>query len=614
MPAMNTPAMRSVEVNAKDPDHLFLETLDSDSEHILYEELDSPFRAPKRQKLVRTDPRPNKLAALKGALNGVSSLFTPILKARDDHTSRNTKELLGKSYKLQQRGEWQEPFAMPTQDHEGIESPRSLGTAGRSFRAGSTATDDLETGSANGGVEGHPSVAPVLEYTGHVLLDEPSVKRVRGRPRKDGLPPGSVKKTEAVPLLNGAPESTKSSEKKKRGRPRKHPAAPPKYEAIEAAVSENDRPGSTGPLENISQDDNAIDSQGWSGKLAHQTSEPASHIQDPPAKRKRGRPRKQILPSSEKADSISSPTAPFDPFINVSKLNTSPNDPEVAGGRERRAPRRFAEEAVSISERKVPSHVLTPTKNGMGRPRERPKKAIIVGEQNGLNQMASSLEISFGGVPAQDSTVVSTAGDEQDIKSKTMNMQARLSAIPNSKGKKRGRPRKHPLAVPIFGLDREANASGTQIDQISEPIQPAAATSYQESTEALTASRKRGRPRIHQLIPNQPDEANSDAYVLDSIDVDIEGDILPAEGTPDYKSLFQRMRDDNLEGLNLKVGALRSLLLNRITQRERMRLVGVDQEYGKVHQLVEQTVAAGEGNSMLLIGSRGSGKTTVGLF
>jgi origin recognition complex subunit 4 len=40
-------------------------------------------------------------------------------------------------------------------------------------------------------------------------------------------------------------------------------------------------------------------------------------------------------------------------------------------------------------------------------------------------------------------------------------------------------------------------------------------------------------------------------------------------------------------------------------------LRGHDEELKKVHQVVEQTVLAGEGNSMLVIGARGSGKTTV---
>ncbi|KAL1626285.1 origin recognition complex subunit 4 [Neofusicoccum ribis] len=61
----------------------------------------------------------------------------------------------------------------------------------------------------------------------------------------------------------------------------------------------------------------------------------------------------------------------------------------------------------------------------------------------------------------------------------------------------------------------------------------------------------------------------------------------------------------------IALNLLKSLVLERITGKEPTPLIGLDEEYRKVHQLVEQTVSAGEGNSMLLIGARGSGKTTL---
>jgi origin recognition complex subunit 4 len=56
---------------------------------------------------------------------------------------------------------------------------------------------------------------------------------------------------------------------------------------------------------------------------------------------------------------------------------------------------------------------------------------------------------------------------------------------------------------------------------------------------------------------------------------------------------------------------LKTKLMEGLTGGRRLPLTGLDEEYQKVHQLVEQTVVAGEGNSMLIIGSRGSGKTTL---
>jgi origin recognition complex subunit 4 len=56
---------------------------------------------------------------------------------------------------------------------------------------------------------------------------------------------------------------------------------------------------------------------------------------------------------------------------------------------------------------------------------------------------------------------------------------------------------------------------------------------------------------------------------------------------------------------------LKTIVLERITAKRPSPLVGLNSEYKSVHQLIEQTVTAGEGNSMLLIGARGSGKTAL---
>lgn len=58
---------------------------------------------------------------------------------------------------------------------------------------------------------------------------------------------------------------------------------------------------------------------------------------------------------------------------------------------------------------------------------------------------------------------------------------------------------------------------------------------------------------------------------------------------------------------------LQRTLLDRCTGKRRIKLCGQDEAYEKTFQLVDQTVMAGEGNSMLIIGARGCGKTTVSL-
>lgn len=72
-----------------------------------------------------------------------------------------------------------------------------------------------------------------------------------------------------------------------------------------------------------------------------------------------------------------------------------------------------------------------------------------------------------------------------------------------------------------------------------------------------------------------------------------------AEEIPDIPNLDQHLR------------SLQRVLLDRCAGRRRIRMFGQQEAYEKAHHLVEQTVVAGEGNSMLVIGGRGSGKTTV---
>ena len=67
----------------------------------------------------------------------------------------------------------------------------------------------------------------------------------------------------------------------------------------------------------------------------------------------------------------------------------------------------------------------------------------------------------------------------------------------------------------------------------------------------------------------------------------------------------------SIEGLEIHLKCLQRVVLDKLTGRNRIKLRGHDDEMQKVQQVVEQTVLAGEGNSMLVIGARGCGKTTV---
>jgi origin recognition complex subunit 4 len=69
----------------------------------------------------------------------------------------------------------------------------------------------------------------------------------------------------------------------------------------------------------------------------------------------------------------------------------------------------------------------------------------------------------------------------------------------------------------------------------------------------------------------------------------------------------------DIDGFEKHLRNMQRILLDKLTSQKRVKLQGHDEEMQKVYQVVEQTVLAGEGNSMLVIGARGSGKTTVGV-
>ncbi|GAB7352042.1 hypothetical protein MBLNU459_g2553t1 [Dothideomycetes sp. NU459] len=57
--------------------------------------------------------------------------------------------------------------------------------------------------------------------------------------------------------------------------------------------------------------------------------------------------------------------------------------------------------------------------------------------------------------------------------------------------------------------------------------------------------------------------------------------------------------------------ALQQTVLLQLQRRQQSRLVGLDEEHAKIANLIEQTISAGESNSMLIIGARGSGKSAI---
>ncbi|KAJ4291672.1 origin recognition complex subunit 4 [Kalmusia sp. IMI 367209] len=112
------------------------------------------------------------------------------------------------------------------------------------------------------------------------------------------------------------------------------------------------------------------------------------------------------------------------------------------------------------------------------------------------------------------------------------------------------------------------------------------------------------------------EEADDDAMSIDGNS--ILGSVLdPTEPSPFNKpASAQKVKADipifsGFAEPGRELDLLKTIVLERISGKRPVPLAGLDEEYRSVHQIVEHTVTAGEGNSMLVIGARGSGKTAL---
>ncbi|KAJ4360059.1 origin recognition complex subunit 4 [Didymosphaeria variabile] len=122
-------------------------------------------------------------------------------------------------------------------------------------------------------------------------------------------------------------------------------------------------------------------------------------------------------------------------------------------------------------------------------------------------------------------------------------------------------------------------------------------------------------------VITQSEEAGDADEDEDIMSVDgnsvLESVLDPTEPSPFNKpSSAQKQKPDVplLSGFietGRELDLLKNIILERISGKRPVPLVGLDDAYKSVHQLIENTVTAGEGNSMLLIGTRGSGKTAL---
>ncbi|KAL9607077.1 MAG: hypothetical protein Q9167_007975 [Letrouitia subvulpina] len=205
-------------------------------------------------------------------------------------------------------------------------------------------------------------------------------------------------------------------------------------------------------------------------------------------------------------------------------------------------------------------------------------------------------------------------------------------------GRKRGRPRKEPVqststpAAETSSLDFKMINTAAPVANSADDGALLSGASSGSSIKASTLNtlglplkeRKYREPArnlefLRDDVENTPSKKNKSSHVQvlrpkkASTDraVEFSKELDPASRFQcERKKSFENLQEA-LEGNENETRGLKSRLLESLMGRKCLPLVGMGDEYQRLHQLVEQTVLAGEGNSMLIIGPRGCGKTAL---
>ncbi|KAJ6012024.1 hypothetical protein N7522_002379 [Penicillium canescens] len=240
------------------------------------------------------------------------------------------------------------------------------------------------------------------------------------------------------------------------------------------------------------------------------------------------------------------------------EMETPPRAGTRTSGRQRKTPKRFEEEATTPSSRRKPA--ATPRSGRPARSAQKPKQSPVVDDDEEDE------------VEDEDDDFKDEDEDEDDAEMEVDEPSPEFA--PRSVTRTRSR---RSTARPRYNKKLS-----------DEPKEKSPSPEYQDGLDDLVAMQLQ-----QDLHENQPGSQ-------DAVEV--------SEPLPEYAEKFQALCQ---AGLRDEVRLLSTILLEKLSGKRQVPLRGLEPEYQKVHQLVESTVSVGEGNSMLLLGSRGCGKTAI---
>ncbi|KAL8710631.1 MAG: hypothetical protein Q9220_004855 [cf. Caloplaca sp. 1 TL-2023] len=205
-------------------------------------------------------------------------------------------------------------------------------------------------------------------------------------------------------------------------------------------------------------------------------------------------------------------------------------------------------------------------------------------------------------------------------------------SAPGTPGRKRGRPRKHPIPADLE--ENELGCTNTSInngDTVYDTTE-AALDEHPDLSSDNSATRQPPLSVVNEQVKNQPSRGTSWNPVRSAQNGRGSKGSSPAQAYEDPMSQQRREDEDEnaindiiydgmqqpiaqlqrrLESSSVNVlDSFKSNLIKSLTGKQH-RLVEMKEEHHKLHHVVAQTILAGEGNSMLITGPRGCGKTTL---